>query len=348
MEFGIFSNDRRPTRPFAEAWQRDIDEIVVADDAGFAEAWISEHEVSADMIACRAAGVTSRIKLGSAIRVLPRYHPLQIATEALAADHLTGGRYMLGVGPGFIKEKMPEFGLDPDAMRAMMEESLDVILRIFAANGEGVDHRGRFWQGTGMKTDIPPFHGRTPPIATSVATSPRSAAYAGARNLWVLTPDFTPGAHLRDFGDAMEEAADKAGHTPDRGHLRTCRVVFVGETDKEARDAMRPSYSEVIAWEIVNTPWHQTARIPPGGTLDDITFDYLVDTGNLFIGSAETVRQMVETFYADVGGFGLLMFHAGRDYATPEALHHSMRLFMRKVAPELRHLTPAARQAAAE
>ena len=48
---------------------------------------------------------------------------------------------------------------------------------------------------------------------------------------------------------------------------------------------------ETIRWEIKNTPHHQIERVPPGGKLDDITFDYLVDTGNLFIGSPETVTS---------------------------------------------------------
>lgn len=342
MEFGLFSNDRRPTRRLSEAWKRDVEEIVVADEAGFDEAWISEHEVNADMLVCRAAAVTTRIRLGSAIRVLPRYHPLVIATEAMASDHLTDGRYMLGVGTGFLKSKMVETGIDPADMRAMTEESVDVILKIFASGGAPVDHHGRFWHGEGMRTDIEPYNGRTPPIAMAVANAPPSAAYAASRGLWVITPDFTPNHLLRQFGDAMEEAAGKAGRTPDRSHLRTCRVVYVAETDKQARDAMRPSYTEVIKWEIVNTPWHQTARIPKGGTLEDITFDYLVDSGNLLIGSPDTVRQMIEHFYADVGGFGALMFHAGRDYATPESVHHSMHLFMKEVAPGVRRLTPGA------
>ena len=69
---------------------------------------------------------------------------------------------------------------------------------------------------------------------------------------------------------------------------------------------------------------------------EDISFDYLVDTAkNLFVGSAETVRQMIEDFHDEIGGFGLLMFHCGRPYATPEKFQHSMRLFARDVAPKL-------------
>ncbi len=79
---------------------------------------------------------------------------------------------------------------------------------------------------------------------------------------------------------------------------------------------MRQSYTETIRWEIANTPHHQVERIPPGGTFDDITFDYLVDTANIFVGSPDTVTRGLRDFYDETGGFGVLMIHAGRDYAT--------------------------------
>ena len=59
-----------------------------------------------------------------------------------------------------------------------------------------------------------------------------------------------------------------------------------------------------------------------------------MDTANLFVGSPETVTKRVLEFYDQVGGFGTLMFHAGRPYATPAKLARSMELFMREVAPE--------------
>ena len=123
-------------------------------------------------------------------------------------------------------------------------------------------------------------------------------------------------------------------------------MIYVAETDKEARNDMRDCYNEIIKWEIANTPHHQKERIPPGGTFDDINFDYLVDTNNLLVGSPDTVTKQVKGFYDRVGGFGTMMFHAGRPYATAEKRARSMELFMREVAPRLRHLDadePAAR-----
>ena len=56
----------------------------------------------------------------------------------------------------------------------------------------------------------------------------------------------------------------------------------------------------------------------------------------------DTVTNRVLEFYEQLGGFGTMMFHAGRPYATPEKLARSMELFMREVAPKLRPLDPDA------
>ena len=158
----------------------------------------------------------------------------------------------------------------------------------------------------------------------------------------MLTNDFISPKRMRGFAETMVEAAKAAGRTPRRKNIRACRVIYVAETDEEARDVMRDNYNAVIKWEIVNTPHHQTERIPPGGTLEDITFDYLCDTGNLFIGSPDTVTGMIETYYEQTGGFGTLLFHAGRDYTSRELWERSARLFMEEVAPRVQHLDPDA------
>ena len=100
MEFGLFSNGRRPEKSLGEAWDDDIAEAVVADRLGYQEVWFSEHQTPAELIIAKAAAQTSRIRMGSGVRPLGFYHPLQVALEANAVDQLTHGRYMLGVGQG--------------------------------------------------------------------------------------------------------------------------------------------------------------------------------------------------------------------------------------------------------
>lgn len=349
MEFGLFSNNRRPGLGLGEAWDRDIAEIVTADRLGFSEAWISEHQTPAELIIAKAAAQTTRIRMGAGVRPLGYYHPLQIALEANAADQLTNGRYMLGIGHGFHPRQMEWRGRDPKDTRAMVEASARLILKLWNADGP-VDYDGPFWTGKQMILQCPPVQRPHPPMAMACINTLGSVELAGSLNLIVLTGDFIPLARLRQFGETLVAAQAAAGHAPSRRMLRSTRVIYVAESDKRARADMRESYDATIAWEIANTPHHQVERIPPGGTLQDITFDYLVDTGNLFIGGPDTVRRRIEEHFEASGGFGTLNMHAGRDYATPEKLNRSMKLFMDEVAPAVRHLDPdaGAARAAAE
>ena len=129
MKFGLFSNNRRPQRTLGEAWDEDIFEIVTADGLGFDEAWISEHQTPAELIIAKAAALTKTIRLGSGVRPLGYYHPIQIALEANATDQLTAGRYMLGIGHGFHGRQMEWRGRDPADTRSMVEASIELILK---------------------------------------------------------------------------------------------------------------------------------------------------------------------------------------------------------------------------
>ena len=338
MKFGLFSNNRRPKRRLGEGWELDLEEARAADEAGFSEVWFSEHEAPAEPLIARASAITRQIMLGPAVRPLPFYHPIQVALDCNASDQLTNGRYMLGVGTGFRPHRVAWRGQDPALMREMTRESLDVILRLLRNRPGPFDLDGRFWKGSRLFVDIAPVQQPHPPIAMSVANSRESARLCGRLGLMMLTSDFATNRHLRELGDGLVEGQAEAGLAQSRSGLHACRVVYVAATDREARDDMRDSYNETIAWEIANTPWHQQERIPSGGTFADINFDYLVDSGNLFVGSPGTVRQMIEHFHADTRGFGTLLFHGGRDYATPDKVRHSIGLFAREVAPSIRGL----------
>src|ERR1700722_8765455 len=215
MEFGLFSNSRRPSRVLADSWARDIAEIEVADKLGLTEAWISEHQTPAELIICKAAAVTSKIKLGSAVRPLAYYHPLQVTIEANACDHLTQGRYQLGVGFGFYPTQMEQRGLDFSKTREMMHASIDLILKLWTSK-EPVDYDGPFWTGKGMVVKPDTVQKPHPPIGIACAKSVGSAELAGRLGLLPLTGDFIPIERLKSFGDAFVAGARAAGRQPRR------------------------------------------------------------------------------------------------------------------------------------
>jgi alkanesulfonate monooxygenase SsuD/methylene tetrahydromethanopterin reductase-like flavin-dependent oxidoreductase (luciferase family) len=305
------------------------------------EAWISEHQAPSEYIMAKAAALTKTIMFGSAVRPLAYYHPFQVTLEANSIDQITNGRYILGAGFGFYPKNMEWRGLDFSKTREMMHASLEVVLQLWNADGP-IDYDGPFWTGKNMELRIQPMQKPHPRIAVAVNTSNSTAELAGRRGFYLLTSDFAAPWKLKEFFEVFDEAAAKAGRPPSRKDVRACRVVYVSDSDEQARNELRDSYQSIIDWEIENTPHHQIERIPPGGTLEDITFDYLVDTENLFVGSTATVKGMLERFYDEVGGFGGLMLHAGRPYSTEEKRLRSMEMFMSEVAPHFANHDPDA------
>lgn len=109
-----------------------------------------------------AAGATHRIRLLSATTVLPVY-PAPLAAKMVATlDAVSGGRFELGVGVG--GEHPAELlacGVDPAERRARADESLAVMLQLFA--GDVVHHEGRFVRIDGQRLDpLPPQRPRPP------------------------------------------------------------------------------------------------------------------------------------------------------------------------------------------
>lgn len=82
------------------------------------------------------------------------------------------------------------------------------------------------------------------------------------------------------------------------------------------------------------------SRIPPGGTIDDLTFDYMAESGYYWVGSPETVYQRIKDYYNECGGFGILLMPVGLPIATPRKRARSMTRFMEQVAPRLASLDP--------
>lgn len=154
-----------------------------------------------------AAGVTSTTKLGVGVTDLVRRHPAVLAQTALTLDHLTGGRFILGVGSGESLNLEP-VGLDNTRPLARLAEGLDVIRRLFDTP-EPVDFDGEFFTLRDMSLGIRPTGERPPPVWLA-AHRPRGLALAGrTADGWL--PLATDPATYADMLAQVEDAARTAG-----------------------------------------------------------------------------------------------------------------------------------------
>ena len=117
--------------------------------------------VTAAAIATR----TERIRIAHLVLCASFRHPAVLAKEAVSLDHLSGGRFDLGIGWGSVPDELERFDLnnEPPAVRsARMGETLEVLTKLFS--GEVFDHDGRFWHMRAAQQQPTPVHGTLPVI----------------------------------------------------------------------------------------------------------------------------------------------------------------------------------------
>ncbi len=113
-----------------------------------------------------AAAVTSKIRLAAFVFANDYRHPLILAREAATLDLLSGGRFELGLGAGWMKSDYRALGrtYDPASERVdRLEEAIPIFKRLLA--GETVTHHGANFHLDGATTGVPVVQKPRPPIA---------------------------------------------------------------------------------------------------------------------------------------------------------------------------------------
>src|SRR5579875_1201603 len=108
MQLGLFMMPLHdPSRDYSAVLREDREAVLLAEQLGFAEAWVGEHYAAAtepitDPLQFMATLIpeTKSIKFGTGVLNLPQHHPAQVAGNVALFDHLSDGRYIMGVGPG--------------------------------------------------------------------------------------------------------------------------------------------------------------------------------------------------------------------------------------------------------
>src|SRR5438067_9633187 len=136
MEFGIFNlmGAREPANTAAQVFAEVAEQTRLADQLGYATAWFAEHHfsnyclcASPLMMIAHCAAITGKIRLGTAVVVLPLYNPARLAAEIATADALSNGRLELGIGAGYQPYEFERFGVDIARNLEMTDEFCDIL-----------------------------------------------------------------------------------------------------------------------------------------------------------------------------------------------------------------------------
>ena len=188
-------------------------------------------------IIAAAAARTSSITLGIGVTDLVRRNPASLAQTALTLDHVTGGRFVLGVGTGEDLNLEP-YGMSNPTPMQRLEEGLEVM-RLLMNDAGPVDYEGRVFRLDGAFMGVRPA-GDAPPPVWVAAHRPRGLSVAGR-----LGDGWLPLATDADAYAAMlaqvREAQRQAGRPRNAVTAGAyCRVV-VADTADEARDVVLSS-----------------------------------------------------------------------------------------------------------
>jgi probable F420-dependent oxidoreductase len=110
----------------------------------------------------QAAAVTTTLKVGTAINIVPQANPLFLAKQVASLDHLSGGRVLLGVGAGWLKEEFDALGAPFARRGARMNDYLVAMKKVWS--GEVVEHNSEFIQWSDFKSFPIPANKPHPPI----------------------------------------------------------------------------------------------------------------------------------------------------------------------------------------
>src|SRR3954467_2637973 len=201
LRFGIFM---APFHPAGEnptlALQRDLGLIEHLDRLGWDEAWVGEHHsagseviASPEIFIAAAAQRTQRIKLGTGVISASYHNPLWIAERAVQLDHMTRGRFMLGLGPGALPSDAAMIGLDMPQTRELLEDAVDIITRLMSSH-EPVSFENGRWTLRDARLHLRPYTDPYPEIAIAAVASPAGPRLAGRYGHGLLSVGATTAA----------------------------------------------------------------------------------------------------------------------------------------------------------
>jgi limonene 1,2-monooxygenase len=337
LRFGIFL---APFHPVAEnptlSFERDLELIEWLDRLGYDEAWIGEHHsagyeiiASPEIFIAAAAERTKSIRLGTGVVSLPYHHPLMVADRAIQLDHMTRGRFMLGVGPGALPSDAFMMGIDPQAQRDRMSETLDAIMRLL--RGETVTMKTDWFELCEARLQLAPYTQPHPEVAVAAMISPSGPRAAGQHGISLLSIGATSVAGfeaLRGAWSICEEKAEEHGQKVDRSNWRLVGPMHVAETREKAKENVRFGLDK---WAFY---FEQIAALPfptgPGGD----RVDALVEAGMAVIGTPDDAIGQIERLQKQSGGFGCYM-QLAHEWANREATLKSYELIARYVMPRV-------------
>jgi alkanesulfonate monooxygenase SsuD/methylene tetrahydromethanopterin reductase-like flavin-dependent oxidoreductase (luciferase family) len=309
-----------------------IEYNVEAEALGFHGTFVVEHhftgfgQVSATLNLLTWLGArTTKLRLGTAVMVLPWHNPVLLAEQAATLDLLSGGRLDFGIGTGYRYNEFVGFDVPMDAARERFEESIDVILKAWTSN-ERFSHQGKYWTFTDIVVEPPPYR-KPHPVVWMGAGSERSIRDVAHRGFNLLLGQYSSPAEVARNIAIFRDAVEAKGEPWDPMRVGVTRAFFVTDDAREREAALERRLSNRLRQlKLATTPDGRILGGPDRADGDPVE----INLNSAMYGSADEIAHKIETL-REVGA-GYLLVNGGGSGGGDRG-RVSLRRFAREVMP---------------
>ena len=312
------------------------EQIIEVEKLGFDQAWVTEHHFSGyggnlphpPTFLAAVAQMTSRIRLGVAIAVLPLHNPLDLAESYAMVDVMSNGRLDFGVGKGSEPVEYRKFGASRDEATQRFTESANIIRQ--AWSDQPINFRGEFYNCENVNILPKPVQRPHPPIWVGATRTEETFRWAGKQGFDLMTVPFVhpTTAALLDLVKMYRDELACAGHDFVRREVLGKFHIYVSDSFERGMREAAPfmkNYSDL----------HAAADPNRKLTNRDIGSD--MARGLIIVGDPERCSDTIQRWHEE-GGITIFSgtFHFGG--MPQEMALKSIRLFAERVMPALKHL----------
>ena len=345
LRFGIFDTLDRSGVPLGQEFDERLAMVEAAEAAGIYCYHLAEHHgtplcigPSPSVFLAAVAKRTTQIRLGPLCYLLPLYNPLRLIEEICMLDHLSNGRFELGVSRGVSPYELAFFGVDAEESRAIFDEALEVV--IAGLTSERLTFAGQRYQFTDVPMEIRPLQQPYPPLwypTTELASMERVASQGF--NFVALGPAARVRTLVDEYWRVWNEHRDDPGRL--NGHVAAPLVginrhILIADTDEEALAIASAAHAH---WNrSILKLWHEH-----GDSRDDEKFSWETATvhDTFIFGSPESVAEKVARLIGESGcNYVNLAFAWGS--LTHAQTMRSLELFAEEIMPTFAGATVAA------
>jgi alkanesulfonate monooxygenase SsuD/methylene tetrahydromethanopterin reductase-like flavin-dependent oxidoreductase (luciferase family) len=343
MQFGLFGSAaaRRggPEFDSSEGFRDFIEYNVEAEALGFHSTFVVEHhftgygQVSATLNLLTWLGArTRRLRLGTAVIVLPWHNPVLLAEQAATLDLLSGGPLDFGIGKGYRYNEFAGFCVPMEEADARFDEALAFIIKAWIAD-QPFSHQGKYWRFDNIVVEPPTAQRPHPPIWMG-AGSERSIRRVALQGYHLLLGQYAPPEDGANSIAVYKEAVEASGERFDPMQVGVTRAFFVTDSKAEKEAALeRRLQNRMRQLKLATRPDGTVNGGPDRATGDP----HMVNVNSAIYGNPDEIANRLVTLKE--AGVGYLLINGGGSGGGMRG-RESLRRFAREVMPLFADLPP--------